>query len=102
MPARVVVVHDNRIFRGALVAALTAEGHQVTAFSTPLQAAEAGEVYNKVDLFVAQARGKEPGIRLTLPSITSIRGPEATTLTDPVSPAEVMAAARLLLSSRAA
>jgi DNA-binding NtrC family response regulator len=100
MPVRVVVVHDDRRLRGALVTALTAEGHNVEAFSTPLSAAEATQSSNKVDLFVAQARGKEPGVRLTLASSAGIRSSIATVLNDPVAPGDIMVAARQLLSSR--
>jgi len=67
MPAQVVVVYSEPGFRDALVAALRLRGHEVAAFVDPMDAWDAFDAPQRIEVLVTDVQflpGKSNGIAL--------------------------------------
>jgi len=67
MPAQVVVVHSEPAFRDDLVAALRIRGHEVAAFVDPIDAWDAFDTPQRIEVLVTEVDflpGKSNGIAL--------------------------------------
>lgn len=67
MPARIVVVHDEPTFRDPLVASLKASGHDVVAFGDVIEAWDALDGAERIEILVTRVDfgpGKPHGIAL--------------------------------------
>jgi CheY-like chemotaxis protein len=67
MPTRIVVVHDEPSFVDELVAALSSMGHQVAAFTNPLEAWDALAAAEKTEVLITCVHfppGKSNGLAL--------------------------------------
>ena len=101
MPDRIVVVYHGRDFLRTLERALRADGFEVAAFDTAMAAATAVLDARKVDLFIAEARGKGPGLRISIAATPGVRN-VASAVVLPLTAAipDVLEAVRTLLSAR--
>jgi DNA-binding response OmpR family regulator len=117
MPARIVVVHDDPKFRQCAVAALQAAGYDVEAFPGSMEAINALDAAEGIDLLITRvmfppgtpngvslarmARMKKPGIRVLFAARDENR--EHTEgvgefLTIPVSGSEIAATVTCMLT----
>jgi DNA-binding NtrC family response regulator len=67
MPAQVVVVYSDPVFRDALVTALRLRGHEVAAFVDPMEAWDAFDTPQRIEVLVTEVEflpGKSNGIAL--------------------------------------
>ena len=55
MPARIVVVHDDLTFRECVVAALQAAGYDLKAFAGSMEAIDALDAPERIDLLITRA-----------------------------------------------
>jgi DNA-binding NtrC family response regulator len=118
VPARVVLVHDDPLFRDPLATALRSAGHQIAMFADPLAAWDALEAAQRTELLITRvqfqpgrsngialarmARSKGPGIRIVftaLPEFASEVDEKDTFLAMPVAVSDVVETVNRILET---
>jgi DNA-binding NtrC family response regulator len=100
MPARIVMVHDDRAFLDQVAFALRVEGHEVIAFNEQTRVTVFPRDPVMTDIRITQSNGARAGVRIKVtayPEASARSEGWGASLPDPLTSSDVVLAVRRLL-----
>jgi hypothetical protein len=97
MPTRVVVVHDDPVFRDDLAAALKDAGYEVVAVDDPAFVVGPPRGADQLEITISRAKGAYPGLRIRVTGYRTSEpyaGPLGQFIAEPVRIEDVVRALR--------